>query len=72
MVHDRVNSSPVSCVYRAYERGTLVATGRLMLDALPEAGDQVMLNGRSHVVRSVEFGSGEHVLELEPIELTPG
>jgi hypothetical protein len=72
VVHDTVNSGPVSCVYRAYERGTLVATGRLVLDALPEAGDEVMLNGRNHVVRSVEFGSGEHVLELEPSELTPG
>jgi hypothetical protein len=72
VVHDTVNSGPVSCVYRAYERGTLVATGRLVLDALPETGDEVMLNGRSHVVRAVEFGSGEHVLELEPSELTPG
>lgn len=72
MVRDAVNSGPVSCVYRAYEGGRLVATGRLVLDALPEVGDEVALNGRSHVVRSVEFGSGEHVLELEPIELTPG
>jgi hypothetical protein len=72
VVRDAVNSGPVSCVYRAYEGGTLVATGRLVLDALPEVGDEVMLNGRSHVVRAVEFGSGEHVLELEPSELTPG
>jgi hypothetical protein len=62
----------VSCVYRAYERGSLVATGRLVLDALPKAGDEVTLNGRRHVVRAVEFGSGEHVLELEPSELTQG
>lgn len=66
-----VNNGPVSCVYRAYEGGALVATGRLMLDALPAAGDEVMLNGRRHVVRAVEFGGGEHVLELEPSELTP-
>lgn len=72
MVRDALNSGPVSCVYRAYEGGTLVATGRLVLDALPEVGDEVMLNGRSHVVRAVEFGSGEHVLELEPAELTQG
>jgi hypothetical protein len=67
-----MNNGPVSIVYRAYEGGSLVATGRLVLDALPEAGDEVTLNGRRHVVRAVEFGGGEHVLELEPIELTPG
>jgi hypothetical protein len=71
VVPTAVNSGPVSCVYRAYERGRLVATGRLMLDTLPNEGDEVTLNGRQHVVRSVDFGSGEHVLELEPIELTP-
>ena len=27
-------------------------------------GDEVQLNGRPHVVRSVEFGGGEHVLQL--------
>jgi hypothetical protein len=69
VVRPAVNNGPVSCVYRAYEGGVLVATGRLVLDALPEAGDEVTLNGRRHVVRAVEFGSGEHVLELEPIEL---
>ena len=67
-----MNGGPVSCVYRAYEGGNLVATGRLVLEELPEAGDEVTLNGRLHVVRAVEFGSGEHVLELEPRELTPG
>lgn len=67
-----MNDGPVSCVYRAYERGSVVATGRLMLEALPNEGDEVALNGRRHVVRAVEFGSGEHVLKLEPLELTPG
>jgi hypothetical protein len=57
---------PVTCVYRAYERGDLVATGRLMLDGLPSVGEEVALNGRPHVVRAVEFGGGEHVLTLEP------
>lgn len=56
--------SPVTCVYRAYENGELVATGRLTLDSLPNVGDEVRLNGRAHVVRRVEFGGGEHVLEL--------
>jgi len=72
VVRTGVSSNPVSCVYRAYERGDLVATGRLMLDSLPTEGDQVALNGRQHVVRAVEYGSGEHVLELEPLDLTPG
>jgi hypothetical protein len=56
----------ISCVYRAYENGELVATGRLMLEALPNVDDEVELNGRPHVVRAVEFGEGEHVLTLEP------
>jgi hypothetical protein len=56
----------VTCVYRAYQDGTLVATGRLMLDGLPSIGEEVRLNGRPHVVRSVDFGDGEHVLTLEP------
>jgi len=54
----------VACVYRAYEHDQLVATGRLMLDGLPSVGEEVRLNGRPHVVRSVEFGGGEHVLQL--------
>jgi hypothetical protein len=54
----------VTCVYQAYENDQLVATGRLMLDGLPSVGEEVRLNGRPHVVRSVEFGGGEHVLQL--------
>ena len=57
-------NGPVTCVYQAYEHDELVATGRLTLDHLPGVGDEVRLNGRAHVVRSVEFGSGEHVLQL--------
>ncbi len=57
----------VSCVYRAYEDGTVVATGRLVLEGLPIVGEKVSLNGRTHVVRSVVFGGGEHVVELEPL-----
>jgi len=56
----------VSCVYRAYENDELVATGRLTLERLPSVGDEVRLNGRSHIVRSVGFGGGEPVLELAP------
>ncbi|MDX6486217.1 MAG: hypothetical protein QOF43_1370 [Gaiellaceae bacterium] len=59
-------NGPVTCVYRAYEDGELVATGRLMLDALPNVGAEVTLNGRTHLVRAVDFGGGEHVLTLEP------
>ena len=55
----------VTCVYRAYRNGDLLATGRLTLDALPAQGDEVRLNGRLHVVRAVEYGGGEVVLELE-------
>lgn len=58
-------SGPVTCVYRAYEDEKLVATGRLTLDALPDVGDEVPLNGRTHVVRGVDFGDGEHVLTLD-------
>jgi hypothetical protein len=53
-------------VYRAYDDGDLVATGRLMLDGLPTVGEEVALNGRTHVVRAVDFGGGEYVLTLEP------
>jgi hypothetical protein len=59
-------NAPVTCVYRAYEDGDLVATGRLTLDELPSVGDQVGLNGRTYVVHEVEFGGGEHVVKLEP------
>ena len=61
-----MSSGPVTCVYHAYEDGELVATGRLMLEGLPEVGEEVALNGRSHVVRAVDFGEGEHLLTLEP------
>jgi len=54
----------VTCVYHAYENAQLVATGRLTLDGLPHAGEEVRLNGRAHVIRSVEYGGGEHVLQL--------
>lgn len=59
-------NGPVAFVYRAYEDGQLVATGRLMLDGIPAVGEEVALNGRAHVVRSVDFGGGEHVVTLEP------
>jgi hypothetical protein len=59
-----MGSEQVTCVYQAYEDDQLVATGRLMLDMLPHVGDEVRLNGRTHVVRSVDFGGGEHVLQL--------
>src|SRR5437588_477005 len=46
-----MTSGPVTCVYRAYEGGELVATGRLVLDELPSVDDEVPLNGRVRVVR---------------------
>jgi hypothetical protein len=55
----------VSCIYRAYERGELVVTGRMTLDGLPAVGDQVALNGRPYTVRSVDYVGGEPVLALE-------
>jgi hypothetical protein len=61
-----VNEAPVTCVYHAYDGGDLVATGRLMLDKVPAAGEEVSLNGRKHIVRAVDFGGGEYVLTLEP------
>jgi len=61
-----MNTGPITCVYHAYEDGELVATGRLMLENIPAVGDEVALNGRSHVVRAVDFGGGEHLLTLEP------
>jgi hypothetical protein len=57
---------PVTFVYRAYESGSLVATGRLTLDVQPGVGDEVRLNGRAHVVRAVQYDGGEVVVELEP------
>jgi hypothetical protein len=56
----------ITCVYRAYDNGELVATGRLTLERLPHVGEEVRLNGRPHVVRAVVFGDGEHVLERGP------
>jgi hypothetical protein len=61
-----MSAGQVTCVYQAYENDQLVATGRLTFDDLPHVGDEVRLNGRPHVVRSVEFGGGEHVLQLHP------
>jgi hypothetical protein len=55
----------VTCVYRAYEDGELVVTGRLTLEALPSVGDEVPLSGRRYVVSSVEHVGGESVLSLE-------
>ncbi len=55
----------ITCIYRAYEDGALVVTGRLTLDDLPDIGDQVPLNGRRYTVRSVDYDGGEPVLALE-------
>jgi hypothetical protein len=55
----------VTCIYRAYEKGELLVTGRLTLDDLPNVGDQLPLNGRPYTVRSVEYNGGEPVLALE-------
>jgi hypothetical protein len=55
----------ITCIYRAYEHGELVVTGRLTLEGLPNVGDQVPLNGRPYTVRSVEYDGGETVLALE-------
>jgi hypothetical protein len=55
----------VTCIYRAYERGELVVTGRLTLEGLPNVGDEVPLNGRPYTVRAVDYDGGEAVLSLE-------
>jgi hypothetical protein len=55
----------ITCIYRAYEDGELVVTGRLTLEDLPNIGDQVPLNGRPYTVRSVDYDAGEPVLALE-------
>lgn len=55
----------ITCVYRAYENGELVVTGRLTLEDLPNVGDTVPLNGRPYTVRSVDYDAGETVLALE-------
>lgn len=56
----------ITCVYRVYEDGALVVTGRLTLDGMPAVGDRVPLNGRPHTIRAVEYDGGETVIELEP------
>ncbi len=53
-------------MYHAYDGGELVATGRLTLDGPPQVGEEVRLNGRSHVVRAVDHVGGEPILTLEP------
>ena len=55
----------VTCIYRAYERGKLLVTGRLTLERLPNVGEHVPLNGRPYTVRAVEYDGGEPVLALE-------
>jgi hypothetical protein len=55
----------ITCIYRAYEHGELVVTGRLTLEGLPNVGDKVPLNGRPYTVRSVEYDGGEPVIALE-------
>ncbi len=59
-------AAPVTCVYHAYDSGQLVATGRLMLEGMPQVGEEVRLNGRAHVVREVGYGADSPVLTLEP------
>ena len=58
-------SGQITCIYRAYEDGELVVTGRLTLEGLPNVGDQVPLNGRPYTVRALEYDGGEPVLALE-------
>jgi hypothetical protein len=55
----------VTCIYRAYEAGELVVTGRMTLDGLPNVGDELSLNGHPYTVRAVEYSGGEPVLALE-------
>lgn len=61
----RMIGGQVTCIYRAYEEGRLVVTGRLTLEGLPGIGDEVALSGRTYVVRRVEYDGGEPVLALE-------
>jgi len=62
----RMGGGPVTCVYHAYDGDELVATGRLTLDAEPQLGAEVRLNGRTHVVRDIAFSDGMPLLTLEP------
>lgn len=61
-----MGGGPVTCVYQAYDGGELVATGRLTLDARPEVGSELRLNGRVLVVREVVVSDGLARLTLEP------
>lgn len=54
----------VTCVYHAYDGDELIATGRLTLDGIPSVGEELALNGRSLVVRSVVHQGGEPLLTL--------
>jgi hypothetical protein len=65
IVPGRMIGGQVTCIYRAYEDGELVVTGRLTLDDLPSVGDTVPLNGRSYTVRALDYDGGEPVLSLE-------
>jgi hypothetical protein len=56
----------LTCVYHAYDGDELVATGQLILDAPPQVGQELRLNGRTHVVRDVAFSGGSTVVTLEP------
>lgn len=62
----RMGGGPITCVYHAYDRGELVATGRLTLESEPQVGGEVRLNGRVHVVREIAFSDGMPLLTLEP------
>jgi hypothetical protein len=62
----RMGGGQVTCVYHAYDGDELVATGRLTLDAEPQVGAEVRLNGRVHVIRDVAFSDGLPLLTLEP------
>lgn len=62
----RLRMGATTCVYHAYDGGELVATGRLTLDAEPQVGAEVRLNGRVLVVREIAFSDGMPLLTLEP------
>ena len=59
-----MDEQQVSCVYHAYEGEELVATGRLTLERVPEVDDEIVLNGRAHLVRSVSLQAGESLVTL--------
>ena len=62
----RMGGGPITCVYHAYDGDELVATGRLTLEAEPQVGSEVRLNGRILVVREVGFRDGLPLLTLGP------